>query len=246
MIRPNTTGPFRSFPQLRNNNSQLSAGTDLEAALQQQVSHAVGVLVQLVEGPPLAGALEDQSRLVAVALHRLGEDLWHGVPLAQVTLDVPLHPQQHVGRAEGDTHRGCCSFTGAVHKDQILTELCSFNFDYHYVCLGWFFLNLNHLLSLSPGGEPAREPVWEPAVSLVHTERPHSNPAYLPFYSSNTAKFNLVRLARGSFITCWVPKVTHKRLQHRLLGVFPEDKVFLYGRDDDDDDGEHLWAQPRR
>lgn len=143
MIRPNTTGPFRSFPQLHNNdNSQLSAGTDLEAALQQQVSHAVGVLVQLVEGPPLVGALEDQSRLVAVALHRLGEDLWHGVPLVQVTLDVPLHPQQHVGRAEGDTHRGCCSLTGAVHKDQILTELCSFNFDYYYVCLVVFFLKL--------------------------------------------------------------------------------------------------------
>lgn len=72
----------------------------LEAALQQQVSHPVGVLVQLSEGPPLPGPLEDQRRLVAVPPHRFGEDLGDGVLLPEVAFDVHLHPQQHIRRTE--------------------------------------------------------------------------------------------------------------------------------------------------
>lgn len=73
----------------------------LEATLQQQVSHPVGVLVQLSEGPSLPGPLEDQGRLVAVPPHRFGEDLGDGVLLPEVAFDVHLHPQQNVRRTEG-------------------------------------------------------------------------------------------------------------------------------------------------
>lgn len=62
-----------------------------EAALVQQVGHTVRVLVQLPEAPPLACALKDQRRLIAVLLYRLGEDLRDGVLLAQVSLHVQLH-----------------------------------------------------------------------------------------------------------------------------------------------------------
>lgn len=69
-----------------------------EAALVQQVGHAVGVLVQLPEAPPLARALKDQRRLVAILLERFGEDLRDRVTLTQMTLHVQLHFQQHHGR----------------------------------------------------------------------------------------------------------------------------------------------------
>lgn len=72
-----------------------------EAALVQQVGHTVRVLVQLPEAPPLARALEDQRRLVAVLLYRLGEDLGDGVTLMQVSLHVQLHFQQHYGGTVG-------------------------------------------------------------------------------------------------------------------------------------------------
>lgn len=115
--------------------------TDLEAALQQQVRHAVGVLVQLAESPPLAGALKDQRRLVTMATHRLGEDLRHSVPLTQVTLDVHLHPQQHIGRTEGHT------------RTQLLQT--SFYFTHTFYLLVCFFFNSSHLQPLGPGGESA-------------------------------------------------------------------------------------------
>lgn len=74
-----------------------------EATLQQQVGHAVWVLVQLPEAPPLTRALKDQRRLVSVLLYRLGEDLGDGVTLAQVSLHVQLHFQQHHGRTAENT-----------------------------------------------------------------------------------------------------------------------------------------------
>lgn len=72
----------------------------LEAALQQQIGHPVGILIQLPERPSLPGALEDEGGFVPMATDRLGKDLGNGVPLSEVTPDVHLDPQKHTRRTE--------------------------------------------------------------------------------------------------------------------------------------------------
>lgn len=70
----------------------------LETPFQQQVSHSVGILIELSEGPPLPSPLENQRCFVPVAFHCFSKDLRNSVLLTEVASDIHLHPQQHTCR----------------------------------------------------------------------------------------------------------------------------------------------------
>lgn len=70
----------------------------LKTPLQQQIGHLVGIFIQLSEGPPLPGALKDESSFIPMTTDRFGKDLGNGVLLSEMTPDVHLDPQEHTRR----------------------------------------------------------------------------------------------------------------------------------------------------
>ena len=65
----------------------------LETSLKQQVSHSVGVFVQLSEGPLLTSPFEDQCCFVPMTADCFSEDLRNSVLLFEVASDIHLYPQ---------------------------------------------------------------------------------------------------------------------------------------------------------